>query len=83
MPYITKTADILNTHPGDVVTYTYTFFNDHFLLPATVNRIEDDYFGDIWVGVQLVLAGQNHSWTHQRTADCTTITNRARAYYLI
>lgn len=83
MPYLVKSVNMTDTHPGDIVIYSYTFHNDHAILPATVTKIEDDYFGDVWVGVQIVLAGMSHTFTYQRTADCTTITNRARAHYLI
>lgn len=81
MPYLTKTASTLLTHPGETVNYTYTFYNDD-ILPHTLTQVEDDYFGIVWSGAQVVLPGGNFAVTHDNISDCTTITNRARAYYL-
>lgn len=83
MPYVIKSAEPLSVHPGEVIHYTYIVINNDILFGIEVNFIEDTVLGIVWSGSQGIPFGGSEEFTFDKIADCTTITNKARANYNI
>ncbi|DAZ85568.1 TPA_asm: hypothetical protein [Altiarchaeum virus] len=82
MPKVVKSVNLTETHPEDIVIYTYIFTNDFPDVAVILTKIEDNIFGIIWEGLLIVYAGNSKIVTYTRTADCNTIRNKARAFYV-
>ena len=78
-PQITKSADKESVNPGEIVTYTYEVYNAN---PEDIwlQGIIDNVLGLVFEGNIKINSGTGYSVEFSRAADCTTITNRAKAF---